>query len=169
MEINEPAPDFELRDLDDRLFKLSELRGRTVLLNFWSCECPQSERVDLILKDLIKKGEGAPVLLSIACNRNESRGAISSVARARGLPAVLLDPDHQVADLYSAQTTPHIFVVDAAGVLRYRGAVDDVNFRQRAPSRFYLREALDAIREGKPPPMAETPPYGCSIVREALE
>jgi peroxiredoxin len=169
MEINATAPDFELPDLENRLHRLSGLRGRTVVMNFWSCECPQSERTDPLLKEATSDGEDAPVLLSIASNRNEAIGAISSVARARGLPTVLLDPDHEVADLYGAQTTPHVFVIDAEGILRYRGAVDDVTFRQRTAARFYLREALDALRHGKRPLVPETLAYGCAIVRETLE
>ena len=169
MQINESAPDFELRDLQDRLHRLSELRGRIVVVNFWSCECPQSVRTDGLLRELTSGGGGSPLLLSIASNRNESREAISSVARARGLPTVLLDPDHAVADLYGAQTTPHVFVIDEQGILRYRGAVDDVTFRQRSPTRSYVREALEALRDGERPPAAETDAYGCSIVRHALE
>jgi peroxiredoxin len=169
MEINETAPDFALRDLQDRVRRLSDLRGRVVIVNFWSCECPQSERTDHLLKELTSEGDTSPVLLSIASNRNESRQAISSMARTRGLPTVLLDPDQQVADLYGAQTTPHVFVIDARGALRYRGAVDDVTFRQRVPSRFYVREALDALSNGESPSASETPAYGCSLVRHALE
>ena len=169
MEVNETAPDFELPDLENRSHRLSDLRGRLVVVNFWSCECPQSERTDPLLKDLASDEEGASVLLSIASNRNESPEAISPVARARGLPTVLLDPDHQVADVYGAQTTPHVFVIDARGILRYRGAVDDVTFRQRTPTRFYLREALDAVRRDARPPVAETLAYGCAIVRQPLE
>jgi peroxiredoxin len=169
MEINESASDFELRDLQDQPHRLSDLRGRIVVVNFWSCECPQSERTDHMLKELTPGGENSPLLLSIASNRNESHEAISSVARARRLPTVLLDPDHEVADLYGAQTTPHVFVIDAQGILRYRGAVDDVSFRKRSPSRFYVREALDALRNGERPPASETLAYGCAIIREALE
>ena len=77
MEVNETAPDFELPDLENRPHRLSDLRGRLVVVNFWSCECPQSERTDPLLKDLASDEEGASVLLSIASNRNESPEAIS--------------------------------------------------------------------------------------------
>jgi peroxiredoxin len=169
MEINDAAPDFELPDLEDRAHRLSDLRGRMVVINFWSSECPHSERTDRLLKQLVSEGDESRVLLPVASNRNESREGILSVARARGLPTVLLDAQHEVADLYGAQTTPHVFVIDAEGMLRYRGAVDDVTFRQRNPSRSYLREALDALGHGEQPAVPETPAYGCAIVRETLE
>jgi hypothetical protein len=74
-----------------------------------------------------------------------------------------------VADLYQALTTPHVFVIDRDGILRYAGAVDDVSFRQRRPTRFYLDEAVEALLDGQLPAVAETPAYGCTIVREAVE
>ena len=79
------------------------------------------------------------VMLSIASNRNENIEALKTAADARRLPTVLIDAQCSVADLYQAQTTPHAYVVDRDGILRYRGAVDDVTFRKRTPSRFFSR------------------------------
>jgi hypothetical protein len=56
--------------------------------------------------------------------------------------------------------------MDRDGILRYRGAVDDVTFRQRKATRFFLKEAVDALLEGHLPARTETPAYGCTIVRE---
>src|SRR5574341_976955 len=106
------------------------------------------------------------MLLSIAANRNESAQALAAAAKMRQVPLVLLDAQHAVADLYAALTTPHIFVIDRDGILRYRGAVDDVTFRQRQPARFFLGEVVKALLEGRSPALTETPAYGCSIVRE---
>jgi hypothetical protein len=91
---------------------------------------------------------------------------LEQAARARRLPTVLIDADHVVADLYKAITTPHVFLVDREGLLRYRGAVDDVTFRQRKATRFFLEEAVEALLENRLPAVQETPPYGCTIVRE---
>jgi hypothetical protein len=68
-----------------------------------------------------------------------------------------------------AQTTPHAFVISDTGKLRYRGAVDDTNFSRRDPTRFYLEEAVDAVLSGKAPAVSDTQPYGCAIIRHALE
>jgi hypothetical protein len=114
---------------------------------------------------LVQWGEDVQ-LLSIASNRNESVPMVEEASRARRLPAVLLDPEHRVADLYEAVTTPHAFVVDRDGLLRYRGAIDDVTFRQRKATRFYLEEAVEALLDGRVPGLQETPSYGCTIVRE---
>jgi len=169
MELNALAADFELRDLDGRPHRLKDQRGRIVILNFWSCECPHSERTDGALMDLCSNLDGQVILLSVASNRTEPPEKIASVSRSRRLPVVLLDPEHAVADLYAAQTTPEVFIIDRAGVLRYRGAVDDMTFRQRLPSRSFVREAVDAVLRDELPLIPETPAHGCAIVREALE
>jgi hypothetical protein len=105
-------------------------------------------------------------MLSIASNRSENAEALKTAADARRLPTVLVDAQCFVADLFNAQTTPHVFVVDRAGVLRYRGSVDDVTFRQRTPTRFFLDEAVESLLEGNLPALTESPAYGCTIVRE---
>jgi peroxiredoxin len=166
MQMNEPAPDFQLPDLQGVLHKLSDSLGRIVIVNFWSAECPHSERADsLIMANLRQWGQDVQ-LLPIASNQNESAQMVAEVARARHLPMVLIDAEHAIADLYEAVTTPHVFIVDREGVLRYRGAVDDVTFRQRTATRFYLKEAVDALLAGRMPELQETPAYGCTIVRE---
>jgi peroxiredoxin len=169
VEINGPAPDFELPDLDGTRHQLRDYRGKIVILNFWSCECPHAERTDRAIMAMFVQWAGEVVLLSVASNKIESAAAIAEAARMRRLPLVLMDTDDAVADLYEAQTTPHVFVIDRDGVLRYRGAVDDVTFRLRRPTRFYLDEAVEALLDGRLPKLAETAAYGCTIVREAVE
>ncbi len=105
-------------------------------------------------------------LLSIAANRSESVQVVEEVAKTRRLPRVLMDAGHVVADRYEAVATPHVFVVDKDGILRYRGAVDDVKFRQPKATRFFLEEAIEALLDGRLPALRETPAYGCAIVRE---
>ena len=92
---------------------------------------------------------------------------ISSVARQRGIKLVLMDADHSVADRYEAQTTPHVFIADEFGLLRYRGAFDDVAFRQREATQFYVKNAVDALLNGNMPNPSDTKPFGCTIVRFA--
>jgi peroxiredoxin len=166
MQVNEPAPDFELPDLHGNLYKLSEYRGRIVIVNFWSAECPHSERTDRSTMACLVQWRGDVEMLSIAANRNEPIQMVEEAAATRRLPSVLIDVEHIVADLYEAVTTPHAFVVDREGILRYRGAVDNVTFRQRKASRFFLEEAVEALLEGRVPELQETPAYGCTIVRE---
>ena len=169
VQLNQPAPDFELPDLSGDSVRLSDLRGKIVILNFWSCECPHSERTDRQLMAMYVQWQDDVALLPVAANRIETPEAIVAAARTRHLPLVLMDREHAVADLYQAVTTPHIFLVDRDGILRYTGAVDDVSFRQKRPTRFFLDEAVEALLDGVLPAVTETPAYGCTIVREAVE
>lgn len=166
MNINHPAPDFALADLNRKIHHLSDYRGRIVIVNFWSCECPHSERTDKAIMAMFVQWREDVSMLSIASNRNESAEEIRIVSESRRLPTVLLDADCQVADLFDAQSTPHVFVVDREGILRYRGSVDDVAFRQRIPTRFFLDMAVESLLAGQLPAQAESPAYGCTIVRE---
>jgi len=165
MELNQPAPDFSLPDLSGQTHRLSEYRGRIVILNFWSAECPFAERVDWELVRYRREWGGRVLLLTIAANANENESQVAEAARQRGLGPVFLGSMTDVPDTYKAQTTPHLFVVDADGILRYRGAFDDVTFRQREARRSFLKDAVEALSDGRSPDPAETVPYGCAIVR----
>ncbi len=166
MQLNQQAPDFELPDLQGIPHQLSDYRGKITIINFWSAECPHSERTDRSLQARSVQWSADVEMLFIAANHNESLEMLEEAARTRGLPTILIDAEHIVADLYQAQTTPHVFVLDRAGILRYRGAVDDVTFRQRKVTRFLLEEAVEALLDGRLPELAETSAYGCTIVRE---
>jgi len=166
MQLNQSAPEFELRDLQGQPHKLSDYRGKIVIINFWSAECPHSERTDQYIVSLLEKWKGEAELLSIASNRNESLQLVEEAARARCIPKLLVDAEHVVADLYEAVTTPHAFVIDRDGLLRYQGAVDNITFRTREATHFFIQEAVEALLEGRLPELGETPAYGCTIVRE---
>jgi len=159
------APDFSLPDLEGVLHRLWDFRGHITVINFWSAECPWVERSDRELVAQLPRWGEAVVLLPIASNVNEPFELLVRVAHERGLPMLLLDQHQFVAELYCARTTPHIFVIDRQGILRYQGSPNDLTFRKRAPSRDYLNEAIEALMANKLPVLEQTPPYGCSIVR----
>jgi peroxiredoxin len=160
-----PAPDFKLRDLEGQIHCLSDERGRVVVLNFWSATCPWSHRADEALVAIVQEWGDRLAYWPIASNSDEAIEAISLAAAERALSIVLRDADHRVADQYGALTTPQFFVIDSGGIVRYSGALDDVTFRQRTPKRAYLREAVKAVFAGKLPEPAQTPAYGCALVR----
>ncbi|MBL8102057.1 MAG: redoxin domain-containing protein [Anaerolineales bacterium] len=166
MQINQSVPDFELPDLHGRLHRLSDYHGRILIVNFWSCECPHSERTDKAIMSMFVQWRDDVSMLTIASNRNETAEELKTVSETRRLPTVLLDANCEVADMFEAQTTPHVFVIDREGILRYRGAVDDVTFRQRVPTRFFLDLAVESLLEGHLPELTQSPAYGCAIVRE---
>jgi len=166
MKINAPAPDFLLPDLAGHLHRLSSYQGQIVALVFWSAECGWSEQADSELRKTSEAWQGRVFVLRVASNAPETDEMLREASRARGLDLILKDSAAQVADLYEAQTTPHCFVLDLNGILRYRGGFDDRSFRQRSATRFYLREAVEALLAGRLPEVPETAPYGCTIFRE---
>lgn len=165
MQINTTVPDFSLPDTQGKNHQLSDYRQQMVIVNFWSAECPWSERADRHLIALVHQYPGKLAILPVASNRNEGLEFINEAMRQRGLDLVLIDHDSALADAWGAQTTPHAFIVDQAGILRYQGAVDDVTFRKRDPEHQYVDEAVKALLGGKLPEIQEAPPYGCTIVR----
>ena len=166
LENDQPAPLFTLPALDGTLYRLDNWLGKVIILNFWSAECPWSEQADQEMLTYLSEWGEDVALCAIASNANESSiELLEHTAAERGLPLVLVDAQQQAADLYKAQTTPHLFVVDREGFLRYQGGLDDATFRQRTPTQAYLRQAVEAVLAGKLPDPAITSPYGCSIVR----
>ena len=163
-----PALDFSLNDLDGKPHRLIDARGKIAVINFWSAECPWVERADRELLSYFQEWKERVTLLTIAANLHEPDELCAAAARTRGLPFVLRG-SFEVLEAYAAQTTPHLFVTDAEGILRYRGAFDDVTFHQREPRRFHLKEAVEALLAGRLPDPAQTVPYGCTIARFMLE
>lgn len=165
LDIGKPAPNFTLNDLDGTAYALADYRGRIVILNFWSAECPHTARVDVDLLPLIKQWGDEVQLLSIAANGNEPIEMLRQVAAERGVSPILHDIGCAVADAYGAITTPHIFLLDSEGILRYQGAYDDVAFRQRVATRNYVQEAVAALLNGSKPEITDVLPFGCTVVR----
>ena len=165
MELNQPAPNFTLNDMDGVSHTLSDSLGRIVIINFWSAECPHAARVDLGLLPLLENWGNKVHLLQIASNGNEPLKMLKEVADEHGVNPVLHDSDHQVADLYKATNTPHIFILDEKGLLQYHGAYDDVAFRQRVATRNYVQEAVESLLNRSKPQVTSVPPFGCTIVR----
>ena len=166
MELGRPTPNFSLNALDGTLHSLADYHGMITIINFWSAECPHAARVDLGLAPLLEDWGGKVQLLQIASNGNEPLSMLREVAAERNTPGIILhDPKSAVADLYQATNTPHIFIVDGNGLLQYHGAYDDVAFRQRTPTRNYVRDAVESLLNGSKPEVTSVSPFGCTIVR----
>ena len=166
MELGKTAPNFTLNALDGSKHSLADYRGKLTVINFWSAECPHAARVDLGLAPLLEQWGGEVQLLQIASNGNEPLSMLRDVAHERNSPGIILhDPKSEVADLYAATNTPHIFIVDVAGKLQYHGAYDDVSFRLRTPTQNYVQDVAHALLNGSKPEVTSVPAFGCTIVR----
>ena len=167
-EIGEQAPSFTLPNTEGTMH---EPGGAPATVIVFTCNhCPYAlawhERIIALPRDYSDRG-----VKVLAINPNDAerypRDSLEAM-RARvqagdfdGVP-YLRDESQQVARAYSAKTTPDVFVLDADGILRYRGA-PDADYEDPSQDAAYLRAALDAVLEGRDPDLAETKPVGCSI------
>lgn len=166
--LNRLAPDFVLPAVTGGRFALSDWRGFVVVLTFWSAECQWSRRADVMLvyRQLTWHPKGVRIL-GIDSNLNETETEIVYELENRHVKyPLLLDYEHKVADLYKAETTPHFYVADRQGIIRYIGALDDADHKQRDPKNMFLDRVVNAVLDNRQPDPALTPPYGCPIVRQ---
>ncbi|MCC6189462.1 MAG: redoxin domain-containing protein [Anaerolineales bacterium] len=166
--LNRLAPDFTLPIVDGGRLSLSDLRGFIVIVNFWSAECAWSRRGDVLLvyRALTWETRGVRVV-GVAANVNEPEIQIRYELQSRHVRYPLaLDLDQRVADLYKAEATPHFFVLDRQGIVRYIGALDDATQDRRDGKNFYLDQAVTALLNNRSPDPAWTPAYGCPLVRQ---
>lgn len=172
----QPAPGFTATDSSGKVVALSALKGKTVVLEWTNDGCPyvgkhyNSGTMQKLQADATDKGV---VWLTVISSAPGTQGYVSGLeadkltADRNAKPtAVLLDPKGSLGRLYGAATTPHMYVIDGAGTLRYQGGIDDKPSASPASlqgARPFAREAIDAVQAGKPVAVASSRPYGCSI------
>jgi peroxiredoxin len=171
--IGKLAPDFTLVDETGKSHSLSEYRGKYVVLEWFNIPCPYVRRhykEQTFDKTIEAVGGDDFVWLAIDTTHDNLPAntldwkATANENRKVDYP-VLQDPNGKVGRLYEAKTTPHMFVIDPQGVLRYMGAIDDDPRGQKAVEERtnYVVDAVKALREGKEIEQSSTTPYGCTV------
>jgi hypothetical protein len=174
--IGAAAPDFTLTDLNGQTYHLSDYRGKTVVLEWNNPDCPfvkkhyESGNIPGLQKSAMADGV---VWLLINSGAPGQDGVYPPAELQAWLTkegssptAYLLDASGTVGRLYSAKTTPHMFVITADGTLVYDGAIDSIRsakISDIAKATNYVTVALDAVKAGKPVKPSVTQPYGCSV------
>ena len=175
-ELGKPAPDFTLKDVDGKEVKLSSFKGKTVVLEWFNPECPyvKASHTRGSLVDTAKKQQkNGIVWLSINSGAagKQGAGAEKSKEGAKGFAMenpILVDEAGTVGKEYGATNTPHLFVIDAKGVLAYRGAIDNSpDGEGQSPEGGKLVNYVDAALEDLAATRAvktpDTKAYGCSV------
>jgi peroxiredoxin len=139
---------------------------RITVLIMLSAECPCSAGYDGRIRDLARAYEprGVRFVAVYAPNCEPSSEVVEHATRAGFTFPVVRDPGNVLADKLQAQVTPEAFVIDATGVLRYHGRIDDSREASQVKARD-LRNALDLLIAGQSPNPAETLAFGCAIAR----
>ena len=164
------APALELPDTDGGTRTLPAAGDASATVVVWTCNhCPYAlawhDRLVQVARDYGPRG-----VTFLAVNSNDAerypRDSMTAM-RERVLEEdwpfpYLHDETQEAAAAWAAQVTPHVYVVDARGVIRYEGA-PDADHMDPGLDAGWLREALDAVLAGERPARAETEPVGCSI------
>lgn len=176
VKVGEPAPDFAAKDSNGRAQKLSDYRGKYVVLEWHNRQCPfvhkhyASRNMQNLQKKWTAKGVVWFTVISSAPGRQgymmpEEENAY--VLKMGASPtAVLLDPSGKVGHLYSAKTSPHMFVINPQGILIYNGAIDDkptTDLEDVSTAKNYVNLALEEATAGRQVTTRVTRPYGCSV------
>ncbi len=173
--IGEAAPAFTLKDLEGKEHSLSDFKGKIVVIEWFCPTCPYSGgksrnsihttgQVKKLHEDLKKVDEDV-VYLTIDSSTHKMRMSAedltkkdAELAKTLGIKTpILIDADTSVAKAYQAKTTPHCYVIDGEGVMRYMGAFSD-----QAETNYVLK-AVTAVKNGETVSPAETRPFGCGV------
>lgn len=171
------APEFKAKTSEGKEVKLSDYKGKVVVLEWLNHGCPfvkkhyDGKNMQALQAEYTKKGA---VWLSVISSAKGAQGhstaeQAEAERKAHGskATAVLLDETGEVGKLYGAQTTPHMYVIDGKGTLIYQGAIDDQPSTEAASLKkvksHYLKDAVDAALAGKKLAKDQTKAYGCSV------
>jgi hypothetical protein len=175
-DIGKPAPDFTLQDLDGHNVRLADLRGKTIVLEWFNPKCPfvraSHTKGSLVGTAARHMAEGV-VWLGVDSaapgKQGYDLGDIRDAVKRFGLTHPMLrDESGSVGHAYGATNTPHMFVIAADGALVYAGAIDNSPDGEgespQGPTLVnYVDEALADLASGRPVRTSRTKAYGCSV------
>ncbi len=175
-QVNAPAPDFTGVDSKGGNFTLSDAKGKKVILEWTNHDCPfvrkhyETDNMQTLQQEAAERDIVWVTVISSAPGKqgHVSAEQANDLTQSRNASPdyVILDADGEIGRLYDAKTTPHMFLIDEEGVVRYMGAIDDKPTARKASvddARNYVRLALAEIDAGEPVSEAVTTPYGCSV------
>jgi peroxiredoxin len=175
VEIGQPAPDFTGTDINGKTVKLSDYKGKIVVIESYNSDCPFCHNqyaggaTQDLQKDVAAKGVAWLMVNSVSPHNSSHRTPAQAQAEWQSLKlnasAWIDDGTGDIGHLYGMKTTPHCFVVGKDGKLVYDGAMDDHPDPVHDPrtARNYVREAVDDLLAGKPIAVSQTKPYGCAV------
>jgi peroxiredoxin len=174
--VGDTAPAFTTAATNGRSVSLADQRGKIVILEWTNHDCPyvrkhyESGNMQTLQKEITAQGV---VWLTLISSSPGTQGYVSpkeadelTASRKANPTAVLLDPTGAVGKAYGATNTPHMYIVDKAGLLVYAGAIDDRPTTRRADvqgAHNYVRAALEDMAAGRAVQTPVTRAYGCTV------
>ena len=174
-EVGKPAPDFTATDINGKTVKLSDYKGKIVVIESYNSDCPfcnnhyKTGAMQKLQADLAAKGVVWLIVNSV--NPNHPSHRTSAQAKQEWADKKIVatawidDSSGAVGHLYNMKTTPDMYVINKDGILVYDGAIDDQPDPVHDPGKAknYVTAAIDAVMAGQPVAVSETKPYGCSV------
>lgn len=161
------APEVTATDENGTAHELSSYKGNIVVLEWTNPDCPYVQRH--YRSETMEKLEASfpdekVTWLAVNSTGYNTPADTRRWREAHGFSyATLQDAAGDVGHAFGARTTPHMFVLDTEGVVRYSGAIDDDPRGSSDAPRNYVGEAVNALLEGKAPEVTSTRAYGCSV------
>ena len=174
----EIAPIFSLLNQDNESVSLDEFKGKKIILEWTNHDCPfvkrhyDTENMQTIQKDMT---DNEIIWLSIVSSAEGKQGYVTNeqakklTSKRNAHPThVLLDTNGDVGKMFSAKTTPHMYIIDEEGILKYQGAIDDAGgrgfmFKDLLKAKNYIKNGLLELNKGDEITSPITKPYGCSV------
>jgi peroxiredoxin len=170
-----PAPDFAATDINGKTHKLSDYKGKIVVLEAYNLDCPfcANHFKSGAMQELQQWATSKGVIWLLVNSAGRQSGSYRDAATAKKewdelkikATAWIDDHDGKVGKLYGMKTTPHMFVIDQKGLMAYQGAIDNLPEPEGDPrkARNFVREAITRLLAGEKIEVPETRPYGCGI------
>ena len=173
--VGQAAPDFMATDALGKTHKLSDFKGKHVVLEWTNPGCPfvvkhYGGNMQALQKEFTAKGV---VWLAITSTEKGSYEYFPPAKMASWVndkqakpTALLMDELGKIGQLYGAKTTPHMYIINPQGVLVYSGAIDSVPSARTDDIKTatnYVRQGLNEALGGKAISVASTRAYGCSV------
>jgi peroxiredoxin len=175
VQVGKLAPDFTGTDINGKTVKLSDYKGKIVVIESYNSDCPfclnqyKTGATQELQKELADKGVVWLIVNSVNAKNASHRSAAQAqkewAEKKIAATAWIDDSSGEIGRLYGMKTTPHCFVVAADGTLVYAGAMDNMPDPVHDPkaAKNFVREAVNDLLAGKPVATPQTKPYGCSV------
>ena len=176
-QIGEPAPDFSVVDTEGNMHSLSDYAGQLVVLEWTNHDCPFVVKHygpgNMQDQQRLARDEHDAVWLTVISSKPGSQGHVSpeeadelTASRNAYPTAVLLDESGDMGRAYDARVTPHMYIIDEDGILRYMGGIDSNPSRNPEDipdATQYVVVALAEMAAGEAITDTVTRPYGCTV------
>jgi peroxiredoxin len=174
-EVGKPAPDFTATDINGKTVKLSDYKGKVVVLESYNQDCPYCHNhystgaMQELQRAMTGKGVVWLIVDSVGLHNDSYRTPEAAkkewADEKMAATAWLDDNSGAVGKKFGMRTTPHMFVIDQTGVLAYQGAIDDRAEPDGDPrtAHNYVRDAVQKLMAGEKVTVTQTKSYGCGV------